>query len=192
MNGVHTVVKTAKNHFTGGGLQNAGHGNIDGPRDHLLGVVHHHHGSVVQIRDTLVVLLAFFQNKDAHGLAGEYHGLQRVGQFINVQYLHAVELRHLVEVEIVGDDLTVIDLGQLDQLHVYFRHVGKIVFQDLHVQLRHFLDALQDVQPAPAAIALERIRGVGHQLQFAQNELRDHQRAVQEARFQRCRRCGRR
>ena len=87
VNGVHAIVKAAEDHFTGGGLQNAGDRNIDGPRDHLLGVVHHHHGAVVQIGDALVVLFAFFQNKDAHGFAGEYDRLQRVGQLIDVQNL---------------------------------------------------------------------------------------------------------
>jgi len=43
------------------------------------------------------------------------------------------------------------------------------------------LDSLEDVQPAPAAIALHGIGRIGHQLQLAQNELRNHQDAVQEA-----------
>ena len=59
----------------------------------------------------------------------------------------------------------------------------KIVFHDLHVQMRHFLDALQNVQAAAAAVALHRIGRIGHQLQFPQHELRNHQHAVQKAGF---------
>jgi hypothetical protein len=47
--------------------------------------------------------------------------------------------------------------------------------------VRHLLDALQNVQPAPAAVALHGIGRIGHQLQFAQHELRNHQHAVEEA-----------
>ena len=46
---------------------------------------------------------------------------------------------------------------------------------------RHLLDLLQDVEAAPAAVALQRVRRVGHLLQLAQHELRHHQRALQEA-----------
>jgi hypothetical protein len=46
---------------------------------------------------------------------------------------------------------------------------------------RHLLDALQDVEPAAAAVALQRIGGIGDELQLAQHELRDDQRAVEEA-----------
>ena len=59
----------------------------------------------------------------------------------------------------------------------------EIVLHDLHVQVRHLLDALQDIQAAPPAVALHRIRRVGHQLQLPQHELRDHQHAVQKAGF---------
>src|ERR1700735_3494118 len=94
-----------------------------------------------------------------------------------------MQLRHFVEVEVVGHDLTEVDLGQFNQLHVHFRNGGEIVFKNRHVQLRHLLDTLQDVQAAAAAIALERIGRIGHQLQFAQYKLRDHQCAVQEPGF---------
>ena len=47
----------------------------------------------------------------------------------------------------------------------------------------HLLDALQHIQAAAAAVALHRIGGVGHQLQFPQHELRDHQNAVQKPGF---------
>ena len=51
------------------------------------------------------------------------------------------------------------------------------------MQRRHLLDALQDVEAAAAAIALQGVGGIGHQLQFAQHELRDHDDAVEEAGF---------
>src|SRR5208282_5766621 len=66
----------------------------------------------------------------------------------------------LVQIEIVGNDLAVVDLGQLDELHVHVADVRKILLHDLDAEMRHFLDALEDVQPAPAAIAFHRICGI--------------------------------
>jgi len=92
-----------------------------------------------------------------------------------------MELRNLIEIEIVGDDFAVVDLGQLDELHVHLADLGEILLYDLHREVSHLLDPLQDVQAAAAAVALHRIRRIRHQLQFAQNELGDHQDAIQKA-----------
>jgi hypothetical protein len=179
--GVHAVVEFAENHLAGRGLKHAGDGDIDGLRDHLLGVVHHHHGAIVEIGDALVVLLALFQNEHAHGLPGQHDGLERVSQLVDVQHFNAVKLRYLIQIEIVGDHFAIEDLGQLNQLHVHFAHVRKILFYNLHVEMRHFLHPLQNVQPAAAAVALHGIGRIGHQLQLAQHELRNHQHAIEKA-----------
>ena len=47
--------------------------------------------------------------------------------------------------------------------------------------MSHFLDALQNIQAAAAAITLEGIGGIGDQLQLAENKLRNDQHAVQKA-----------
>ena len=73
--------------------------------------------------------------------------------------------------------------GQLDQLQVDFADLGKVDVRDHDVDARHLLNLLQDVEAAAAAVALHRIGGVGDELQFLQHELRDHQRAVEEARL---------
>ena len=59
----------------------------------------------------------------------------------------------------------------------------KVLLDDLHVEVGHFLDALEDIQAAPAAVALHGIGGIGDKLQLPQNELRDYQHAVEEAGF---------
>src|SRR5581483_5534484 len=46
---------------------------------------------------------------------------------------------------------------------------------------RHLLDFLEDVEAAPAAVALQRVAGVGHELELLEHELRDDERAVDEA-----------
>src|SRR5207244_10485612 len=69
MHSVNAIVESAKYHLTGSGLQYAGDRDIDGSRNQFLGVVDHYHGSVIEVRDALVILFAFLQNEDAHGLA---------------------------------------------------------------------------------------------------------------------------
>src|SRR5262249_25679854 len=83
-----------------------------------------------------------------------------------------------VQIEIVGDDGRVELLAQLDQLQVNFAHVGEVGLVNLHVEALVFLNALQNVQPAPPAVALGRIGGISDLLQFAQDELRDQNDAA--------------
>ena len=51
------------------------------------------------------------------------------------------------------------------------------------MQRSDLLQALQNVETAAAAVTLERVGRIGHQLQFAQDELRRHDHAVEEAGF---------
>src|SRR5262252_7916162 len=75
---VLALVELAEDHLAGGGLEHAGDRDIDRLGDHLLGVIDYHHGAVIEIGDALVVLLALFENEDAHGLAGQHDRLERV------------------------------------------------------------------------------------------------------------------
>src|SRR5262249_40922190 len=70
---------------------------------------------------------------------------------------------------------------QLNQFQVHFADGGEVIFHDLHAYVHDLLHALQDVQPAAAPVALERIGGIRHQLEFAQDKLRDHDNPVQKA-----------
>jgi hypothetical protein len=175
------IEETAEDHLSRSGLQHARHHDVDGLADHLARVIHDDHGAVVEVGDALVVLLAFLQDEYLHQLARQDHRLERVGELVDVQHLDAAELRHLVQVEIVGDDLSLQRPRQLDQLQIDLAHVGEIDIGDHHVDARHLLDLLEDVESAPAAVALERITRIGYELQLLEYELRDDQRAVHEA-----------
>src|SRR4029079_10747360 len=69
----------------------------------------------------------------------------------------------------------------LDELEVDFTDRREVFFRDLHLDGGHFLDALEDVQPATPPVALEGVGGVGDQLQLPQYELRDDQDAVEKS-----------
>ena len=47
----------------------------------------------------------------------------------------------------------------------------------------HLLNPLQNIETAAAAIAFQRIRRVGNLLQFPQDEMRNHENAVQKTRL---------
>src|SRR4029077_12634727 len=174
-------VPFSENHLPCGGLQNGCHRHIDGLADHFARVVDDHHGAVIQVGYALVVFLAFLEDEDAHGFAGQHDRLQRVRELVDIQYLHALQLRHLVQVEVVGDDLAFVQLGQFDQLEINYPDSGKIVFHDLNLQVCDLLQALENIEAPAAAIPLQRVCRIGDQLQLAQHELRRNNDAVEKS-----------
>ena len=70
---------------------------------------------------------------------------------------------------------------ELDQLEIDLADLRKIDVRDHHLDAGHLLNLLEDVEPAAAAVALERIGRIGDELQLLQHELRDDERAVDEA-----------
>ena len=92
-------------------------------------------------------------------LAGQDDGLQGVGQLVDVEDGQAVEPGDLVQVEVVGDDLGVHRLGQLDELGIDVADVGEIQLgDDDRDDLGGFLEVVEDVEAAPAALALQPVR----------------------------------
>src|SRR6185437_16647591 len=119
-------------------------------------------------------------DEDAHRFARQHNGLEGIGELVDVENFYALQSGDFVEIEIVGDDFRVIALGEFNELQVHFGDVLKIVLGDLDVQVVHFLDTLQNFQTATATLAAQRISGVSDHLEFAQDELRDDDCAVDE------------
>ena len=72
----------------------------------------HDHRAVVQVADALADLVARLDQPDRHGLAGQGHRLQGVGQLVEVDDLDALQLGDLVQVEVVGHHPGAERLGQ--------------------------------------------------------------------------------
>src|SRR5262249_23558352 len=146
-------------------------------------IIHYNHRPVVEVGYPLVIFLAFFEDEDLHDFARQHDGLERIGQFVDVEHLDAAQVGDFVEVEIVGHDGRVELFAQFDQLQIHFAHVREIGFVNLHVEVTVFLYALKDVQAAPAPVAFRGIGGIGDLLQFAQDELGNQNRAAHKAGF---------
>src|SRR6185312_5617476 len=178
---VRTLVEFAENHFASGCLQNAGHSNVDCPRDLPASVVHYNHGAVVQVSDTLVVFLPFLENENPHGLTRKNNGPQGIRKFVDIQNLDAVDLRDLIEIEIVGYNFAVIHLREFDQLQIDFPDIRHVVVEKLHIDSRHFLKPLQHIETASAPVPLHGIGRIGDELQLTKDKLRNRQHAIQKS-----------
>src|SRR5690606_5647319 len=108
-------------------------------------------------------------------------GLDGVGQLVDVQHFHPLQLRNLVEVEVVGQHLGPLQLGQPHQLGVDVGDVVEVVVDDPHGHLGLLLHPVEDVQAAAAAVTLEHVGGVGDVLQFLQDEAGNQQGAFKKA-----------
>src|ERR1700735_3007934 len=69
------LVVTSEDHFARGSLMHGRHRDVDRLVDHFARAVHHHHRAVVEVRDALIVFLAFAQDENAHGLARQHNRL---------------------------------------------------------------------------------------------------------------------
>ena len=152
---MNTIIELAEDHFAGCSLEHAGDRDIDCLRDHPARVIDHHHRTVIQVSDSLIVFLALFKDKDAHRFAGEYNRLQRIRELVDVENLNAPQLGHLIEVEVIGHDLAAVDLSEFDELKIDFANLGEVIFDDADFEVRDLLDALQDVETTATAIALQ-------------------------------------
>ena len=183
---------TSKDHLARRCLQNAGYRRVDRLADHLSRIVDNDHRPVIQVGDALIEFLAFLQNEHLHRFTGQVNGLQRVGKFVDIEDLDAAKLRDLVQIEIVRDDLRFEFLGEFDQLHIHFANRRIVVLDKLHSDPGHLLNSLKNIQAAAAAIALQRIGGIGNLLEFAKDKMGNHQDAIHETLFRRCLRRGHR
>ena len=115
--------------------------------------------------------------------AGQKDRLERVGEVVQVDDADAVQLGHLVEVVVVGDDLALQVLGQQHQLLVdrLAGEFGQLAVVDHEVDLRVAAEPVEDVEPAAAAVAAELVGGIGDGLQLGDDELRHDQLVVDDA-----------
>ena len=74
-------------------------------------------------------------------------------------------------------------MRERDQLGVDLGDVGDVVLDDLDRRPRLLLHPVEDLEAAPAAVAAQRVRAVGDVLELVEDEPRDDERAVDEARF---------
>ena len=140
------------------------------------------HRSVVEVGHALPGLLALLDDLDLERIAGQERRLDRVRELIDVQDPNVVQLRHTVQVEVVGQDRGVAPVRQVDQLRVDGFHVMRVLVAQLHRDARVLLEHREDLQAAPAADATRLLAVIGDSLQLVNDEARHDQLAEQESR----------
>src|SRR5437667_1866764 len=164
--------RRGEDHPPGGGLQDGGHDHPDRLVHVAAPIFDHDHGAVIEVRDSLVLLLAFLDHLDVHFLAGNHDRLERVRQVVQVEDAHTLELRDAVQIVIVRHDGGIPLRCQLDQLHVDLGDLGNILVDELDGDDRLLLQQVEHLQPAPSAVSAQRVTGVGDVLQLGQHEVR--------------------
>src|SRR5262245_2506433 len=183
---VWLTVNPAEDHSPGGCLQDAGHGDADFGANGAASLLDDDHRAVVEIADALTDLVALFDDSYRQVLAGERHELEGVGQLVQVDDVHALQLANLVQVEVVGDDASADGLGQNDQALVHLRHfaeLGQVGLVHVQINLRVGLHAFEDVQAPSSAVPLDLVSAVGNALQLLEYKARHDQLGVDNPRI---------
>ena len=149
----------------------------------LPAVVHHDHGSVVQIGHALAGFLSVLDDMHHHLFAGQNHRFYGIRQFVDIHDGNALQLRHFVEVIIIGENFPLDQLPQPHQLGVNFRHILEIAIVNLNKNTHLFLNAVQNIQAAPSTVSLEQVRRIRDVLQFLQHETGNQQRPFDKTAF---------
>src|SRR6266478_6122313 len=178
----HALFHAAKNHLARRRLMHGSHNHVHTLVNHPPPAIHHDHRAVIQIRHALVLFLAFAKNQNTHLLPGHHGGLQRLRELIDVQHREALHRRDFVQVEVIGNDLCSRAPRQLHQFVIHIPGLRKIFLQNPHFHLGHFLNLLQPFESAPSALPLQRVRRIGHHLQFVQHKLRHAENSFHELR----------
>src|SRR5207342_194677 len=164
-------------------LEDAGHRDVEVLVDVTNAALDHDHRAVVEEAHTLARFLALLDHPDPELLARQHRRLHGIGERVDVEDADALELGDPVQVVVVGQDRLRAHPGEGDELGVDLGDVGHGLVDDLDRGRRVLLHLRQDLEAAPAAVATERVRAVRDVLELVEDELRDNERAVDEARI---------
>ena len=178
-----SILRFRKNHAAGCSLQRRRDFNGNRLIHEPLATLDDDHRAIIEIGNTLSLLLARLDYGHFHSLARDHNRFHGIGQLVDIEHLDTTQLSNLVEVEIVGDDLAADLLPQAYKLGVHLGDIVKINIRHLDLAARPLTDALQDIQATAATCAFECIRRIGDMLQLLQYEDRNQKRPLDEARI---------
>ena len=162
-------------------MQHRGDDHADRLIDIAPSVLDHDHGAVIEVGDTLILLLPLLDDLHVHLLAGNDDRLERVREVVEVEDADAFELGDAIEVVVVGHDREASLLRQLDQLHVDLVELRNVVVDEFDVDEWLFLQGVEDLEAAPSTVAAQSIAGVGDVLKLGEDEMRHQHSLTQEA-----------
>ena len=100
----------------------------------------------------MIEFLTFLQDEDLHALTRQIDRFEGVGKLVNIEHLNSAKLSHLIQIEVVGNDLCFKLHRQFDQFHIDFANCRIVIFDKLNRDSGHLLDLLQNIQAAPATV----------------------------------------
>lgn len=163
-----------------GGLESAGDDEDHILADHFRCVFCDDHGAIIEVTDRLALLFAGFDEFDGKLFAGDHCGFESIGQIVDIQNGHILNLCHAVEPEVCCDNCRGHALGKLDE-HLINGFAVDGRFIDRDVESAGSLEPADEVQPASAPGPLEFVARIGEELKLCHDERGDDDRGLDDA-----------
>src|SRR5690606_28260981 len=100
-------------------LQAGGHHRVDAVPHLVRGVLHHHHGPVLQVGETLAGLAALLDDVQRETLPRHERRLDGVGELVDVEHPHSLQSSHPAQVVVGGYQVVVAVTAQVHQAVVH-------------------------------------------------------------------------
>ena len=98
-NTIHAILffyRAAENHAACIGLNNTGYFYFNGFPNEAATVFYYDHGTVIQVRNTLILLFPVFYNGNYHFLTRQYYRFDSIGQFVDIEYDYPLQGSYFV------------------------------------------------------------------------------------------------
>src|SRR5712691_9468822 len=127
-----------------------------------------------------MLLATFLEQSKLDVIADHEHGTQRAREIGKIKRRHLLQPRHLTKRMVVSEQARLQDLRCAHQasIHAQIDIVAALMNGQFHIA--RALKIVQNLETAPAALALGRIARIGERLQLAQDKSRHDQRATEK------------
>src|SRR5258708_16492373 len=109
-----------KDHPSGNRLQDTSYSDFNLHVHILPSALNDDHGAVIKVTYALSQLFAILHDFDINVFAWKQNRFDRMGEFLDVENFHALQLCHAIEIEVAVDHEAVPVLDAFDQLTIHF------------------------------------------------------------------------
>src|SRR5438309_2094555 len=138
-------------------------------------VLDHDHRAVLEIANTLPLLLSLLDHPHGDLFARQDHRANRLRQVVHVQDRHAMQLGDAVQSVVVRHDRDPESACEGHELRVGARP-GRVFLRELHLDGRFLLHLGEHLEPSPPSLTPRGIGRVGEKLELGEDEARHDER----------------